>query len=221
VLSLMLSARQELDPNTISEGFNTLRNALTRQGEGGKLAEQLRNLGLSNDQSFIEKIRTIRQGRQSGEITEQDIQALGGTRAQGVLAAFSKGLPRLDEARQALETGDVEQLIQRQRQNPTVRAAERANRRDLRGSVASEQSGMGGGAEVVDEFITRQKEQGGGSVTLGVAEDLSVGNFGNLAAEAGQATVNYVYTNIAQQINRAKDPDTGDLDTAVKGQPPE
>jgi hypothetical protein len=170
VLTMLMAARQQMDPNAITEGLNTLRNALTRRNDQGQLVEGLRNLGISGDQSFTEQIRTIRKGMEAGQITEADLEALGGTRAQGVLKAFTRAVPRLDDARQSLESTTVEDLIEKQRQSEVVRAAERSRRRKLRSELATEESGMGGAAEAVSEAQTRLEERGGGSAALGAAE---------------------------------------------------
>jgi hypothetical protein len=175
VLSMMMAARQNIDPNTISEGLNTLRNALTRRGPEGKLAEELRKLGLSGDQSFVDKIRTLATGMETGRIGKGELQAIGGTRAQGVLKAFARSVENLPEARRSLDTASVGQIVQRQLTSDAVRAAERARRRELRSQTALEESGMGGAAESAAEAQTRLEEIGGGSAGLGTLRGTSGG----------------------------------------------
>jgi hypothetical protein len=175
VLNMMMAARENIDPNTISEGLNTLRNALTRRGQDGRLAEGLRNLGLSGDQTFVDKIRTLAAGMEAGRIGSAELQAVGGTRAQGVLKAFARSVENLPDARRSLNQGSVEQIVQRQLQSDVVQASERARRRKLRSRLAQEESGMGGAAETASEAQTRLEEAGGGSAALGAVSETSSG----------------------------------------------
>jgi hypothetical protein len=170
VTTMLMAARENMSPAGITEGLNTLRNAMTRRNDQGQLVQELRDLGLSGDQSFVEQIRTIRKGMKSGDINTADLEKLGGTRAQGVLKAFTSAVPNLDEARRSLESTTAEDLVQKKRESEVVRASERASERELRTQLAREQSGMGGTAEKISEEQTQLQERGDGSLGLAVVK---------------------------------------------------
>ena len=163
LFSLFLAARQEgIDPNTVGEGFLTLRNALSRTDAQGRVAPALRAIGLEPGQPFVEQLRLLRTAQREGRV---DLGQLGGTRAQSTAAFFFRALDRLPAARADFTGGTIEQELARRNQSELVQAMERQLTRELRVKLAEERSGMGGFGEAYAEGQTSLQEIAGGDYT--------------------------------------------------------
>lgn len=157
LLSLVQAARQRgLDASKVNEGVNSLTSALGRRDADGRLAEDLREAGLSGDQSIVERFRTLVQARDEGRISEGQFRALtGGEQLARIVDPFARVLstPGALEsaARDLLDEDAAERTIAEISKNPYVRAAERIETGKLARKVSEETSGLTDvGAELAD-----------------------------------------------------------------------
>ena len=163
LFSLFMAARQEnIDPNTVGEGFLTLRNALSRTDAEGRVAPALRAIGLEPGQPFVEQLRLLRTAQRQGRV---DYGQIGGTRAQSTAEFFFRALDRLPAARADFTGGTIDQELARRNQSAYIQAMERQLMRELRVKLAEERSGMGGFGEAYAEGQTTFQEIAGGDYT--------------------------------------------------------
>lgn len=173
-MSLILAARGKgLNVAQSGEQIETLIGSLTRRGADGGLAPELAGLGVTGNMTLNQRLAFLVQARDSGQISRGQFEtAIGGAQNLKIVSPLARALTdpaAMTSARAQL--GDdqaVENAIAALLESEAIQAEERANARDLQNQIATEESGMGGIGETIDEVNTTVKDAGGGSWWLGL-----------------------------------------------------
>jgi hypothetical protein len=228
LLARLLAARGEVNLGRAGRALPTIISALTKRDEKGELAKELTGIGITEDQTLVQRIDLIDELQRSGKITQgQFEQAIGGAQNLRLFAPLARARDRQGEATQSLLTGSAVDEIQKLRQSENVRIAERQQQRELRIKLAQEAGAGASATEVVEDVKTGLQEGGFGSYVLGLGRVVqNPGYAGALAAGAVQAqseldpanaaggsnvTINNYINNGTQLINR-QDPGTAGLE---------
>jgi hypothetical protein len=233
LLARLLAARGEVNLGRAGRALPTIISALTRREADGSLAKSLAGVGISEDQTLVQRIDLLAEGTQSGRINQAQFeQAIGGAENLRLFAPLARARAGQAEAERALATGTAVQEIQKLRQSENVRIAERQQQRELRIKLAEEMGAASPATEGVEDFNTGVQEYGYGSWFLGIAR--TIGNpavgAGELGAVVGQSvqsqslldepgggrgqgghTTIINHNNYGTTIHQGKDPYTSDL----------
>jgi len=167
-LALLLAARGEVNLEKQGEAAQTLIEALTRRDQDGSLADELEAVGLTGDESLVERIQRIQSARSNDQISQAQFErAIGGAQRLRIFDPLTRALPRLDETRASLETGTIEEEIERRLKSEFVQAQESENRRQLQDELTLERTGAQRPFQLLNAGLSGVKDEGGGSLLFG------------------------------------------------------
>lgn len=142
-LALILAGREEgLDVNSTGRAVSTLIGSLSARDSDGQLAERLRRIGVTDEQSFSQRFSRLVSQRESGGIGQADFEnIIGGAENLRIVQPLARAVTSgaFERARGLLLANDTISKASRELDaNPFVKAQERQNLRELTGQVNRE-----------------------------------------------------------------------------------
>jgi len=135
-VAALIGARETgLNVSKAGRSIPSLIAALTRRTPDGQLADELTAVGITEEQSLIQRLQTIQQARAAGTISQGQFEtSIGGAQNLRLVGPLLRAIETgaFERSRQALlDPNAAENTIAELQRNPFVRAQERKNVRDL------------------------------------------------------------------------------------------
>ena len=146
-VALASAARQTgLAPGDAGRALPTLIGALNQRDERGNLASSLTSLGITEDQTLTQRLAFLDAQRAAGAISQGAFEkATGGAQNARIVAPLTRALQQgllAPELAALTDPNSAENAVAAILQNQYVRAAERANVRELGITAGREQSAL-------------------------------------------------------------------------------
>lgn len=169
LLDLLFAVRDQVNLASSGEAINSIVGALNRRDASGTLDPALAQLGITDDQSLVQRLGVIGSAFESGSINEgQFQQALGGTEGLRLGPALAREVAAgLDDDRAERLAITAVGQIQNILGSRFVRANESVNDEELRLQIAQENSRLAALNQAEQGFGTLFAEQGGGNAIVG------------------------------------------------------